>query len=76
MFIQVKFRFRNAWSVPYTYKTTLTLERGDIVVVPTNDFYNIAVVTKVNVEPISPDSSYKNVFEKLKVKYETSNSAE
>ena len=68
MFIEVKFRYKNSWSTPYTYKTEIKLEQGDIVVVPTNDFYNVAVVTKIDVTPINPDTFYKNVFEKLKGK--------
>ena len=42
--VQVKFKYKDGWSKPYTYKSNAEYQKYDVVIVPTNDFYNIGKV--------------------------------
>ena len=68
--IIVRFRQRGAWSNPYTYKPKegITYKYGDIVIVPTDDFYSVAKVVKVQENcAFKGNTKYGTVINKLEV---------
>jgi len=66
--IYVRFRERGRWSTPYTYlpKEGDVFKYGDIVLVPTGDFYSVAKVVKV-VEGATQRENikYKEIIKRL-----------
>jgi len=64
--VVVKFKEGAYWSRPYTYKSIVPYAVGDIVVVPTNDFYSVAkVITCSKDTPFDPKINYKEVTSKV-----------
>ena len=61
MFIKVHF-FNNPEKA-YTYKTSLDIQVGDFVVVPTQDDNTVAVVSKVNIK--EPSFTCKNIIRRV-----------
>ena len=55
-----------SWSKPYTYKSILSYEKGDAVVVPTGSFYGVGKVTEClpNYD-FNPALTYKDVLIKV-----------
>jgi len=67
--IKVKFKNYEKWSIAYTYKSLIKIEEGDVVVVPTGNFYQVGKVTKSVANPPfkEKDSYYKFVIQKVEV---------
>jgi hypothetical protein len=68
--VQVKFKYKDGWSRSYTYKSIKPYKKYDIVIVPTNDFYNIGKVFSCKeAEPSDflPGIEYKYVITKLEL---------
>ena len=58
----------NTWSKPYTYKSILSYEKGDVVVVETGNFYSVGrVVESIPNYDFNPDLTYKNIVMKVVV---------
>jgi len=65
--VYVRFRNMGQWSKPYTYKTELDLEYGDLILVPTGDFFSVAKVVKVT-DKLNLEIGYRKVIQKLGMK--------
>jgi hypothetical protein len=65
--VTVVFNERGYWSKAYTYKSKVICERGDIVIVPTNDFYSVGKVVSFQENPIFDSKiNYKFIVQKFK----------
>lgn len=66
--IKVCFKERGYWSKAYTYLSDVRYEKGDVVIVPANDFYSIGKVTDCTENPaLMPNINYKKVIKKADV---------
>jgi hypothetical protein len=68
--IQVVFNERGYWSKPYTYKYEKepSISKGDIVVVPVNDFYSVGkVLDVINDYNFKDNINYKHIVQKLQL---------
>lgn len=68
--VQVKFKYKDGWSKPYTYKSDKPFEKYDVVIVPTNDFYNVGKVfscVTATKDSFEAGIHYKFIVEKLQV---------
>lgn len=70
--VKVAFKERGYWSKAYTYtysQLVNPIKAGDVVVVPTSDFYSVGRVTEVienfNPNPADQSFEYKSVILKL-----------
>jgi hypothetical protein len=64
--ITVKFNERGYWSKPYTYKSIVTYEKNDIVVVPTGTFYSVGKVLSCEENyQFDPKINYKHIHSKV-----------
>jgi hypothetical protein len=70
--VKVKFRQEAGWSSEYTYKFSRELPKGALVVVPSNNFVEIAVVTGSDKDWIFSDKiKYKDIIEVLNIDYKS-----
>ena len=68
--VQVKFKYKDGWSKPYTYKSNVPHEKYDVVIVPTNDFYNIGKVfscAEAKEDDFQEGITYKYVVCKIEI---------
>ena len=66
--IKVCFSQQGGWSKQYTYKSAVPYKRGDIVLVPTNHFYNVAKVTQcVDNYDFDASITYKSILKKVEI---------
>ena len=68
--VQVKFKYNEGWSKPYTYKSMKSYEKYDDVIVPTNDFYNIGKVfscKESEEDDFQKGINYKYVISRIEV---------
>lgn len=64
--VGVVFKQGVAWSKPYTYKSLTERRRGDIVIVPTGNFYSVGTVIGCTEEyTFDPKINYKFIIESL-----------
>jgi len=64
--IGVQFNEHGTWSKPYTYKSKLAYKKGDIVLVPTNNFYTVGkVVACTKVYEFKKNINYKFIITSL-----------
>jgi len=64
--VTVKFKEHGYWSKPYTYKSVISYEKDDIVIVPTNDFYSVGKVIACSADyQFSPTINYKEILSKV-----------
>jgi hypothetical protein len=62
--VSVSFNERGYFSKGYTYLSNIPVKKGDIVVVPTNDFWSIGKVTNVieaELANLKSDINYKHI---------------
>lgn len=64
--VTVKFKDHQYWSKPYTYKSIVTYEKGDVVVVPVGDFYSVGKVLACTPDyQFDPKINYKHIHSKV-----------
>lgn len=66
--VHVVFFERGYWSKAYTYKSDIAYAIGDIVIVPTNDFYSVGKVTgSEKGYKFKSDIKYKSIIQKVSI---------
>ncbi len=72
--VQVVFNERGYWSKPYTYIYSEKIEKGTVVVVPTNNFFSVAkVLESIKDFPFKENIKYKHIALILNIKAEPTN---
>lgn len=65
---QVVFKQQGYWSRGYTYKSEEIFSKGDIVVVPTGNFYNVGKIMDVKLSyAFEEPHKFKSIHSKVEV---------
>lgn len=65
---QVMFKQQGYWSKSYTYKSEEIFSKGDVVVVPTGDFYSIGKIADVKLNyDFKEPHKFKSIHSKVEV---------